>query len=346
MGEQHLLSFGKLLDENGNLDEAGYAFSLVKEYRREDIKVRKGRIKEWDYYYVGNREWGLAFTIDDNGYMGMVSLSIIDLKNSTKVEKMKIIPFTYGKMKMPSTSQTGDVVYKDKDIEMQFLHEEGKRHIKCSWKGFGNNKEDFRADLYLSETTGGNSMVIATPFKKKGHFYYNQKINNLASAGYFKLGDMQVDMGKDTCAVLDWGRGVWTYSNVWYWSSLNAVQDGHHIGWNLGYGFGDTSKASENMLFVDDKVYKLDDVVFEIPQTEKGKDDFLKPWLFKSQDGSINITFNPTFDRAGGANLLILKSSQHQLFGTFNGYIRLPNSNKTVEINDLPGFAEKCANRW
>ena len=63
---QHLLSSGKLLDEKGNLSEAGYAFSLVKEYDRKDIKAPKSRIKEWDYYYIGNNERGVAFTIDDN----------------------------------------------------------------------------------------------------------------------------------------------------------------------------------------------------------------------------------------------------------------------------------------
>ena len=47
---QHKLSNGPLLDEKGNLNEAGYAFSLVKQYQRKDIKARKGRIKEWDYY--------------------------------------------------------------------------------------------------------------------------------------------------------------------------------------------------------------------------------------------------------------------------------------------------------
>ena len=36
---QHKLSNGPLLDEKGNLNEAGYAFSLVKEYRRDAIKA-------------------------------------------------------------------------------------------------------------------------------------------------------------------------------------------------------------------------------------------------------------------------------------------------------------------
>ena len=43
--EQHLLSAGPLLNEEGNLSEAGYAFSLVKEYDRKAIKAGSLRIK-------------------------------------------------------------------------------------------------------------------------------------------------------------------------------------------------------------------------------------------------------------------------------------------------------------
>ena len=63
---QHMLSKGPLLNEKGDLNEAGYAFSLVKEYRRKDIKGLKGRIKEWDYYFINDDEYGVALTIDDN----------------------------------------------------------------------------------------------------------------------------------------------------------------------------------------------------------------------------------------------------------------------------------------
>ena len=74
---QHKLSNGPLLDEKGNLNEAGYAFSLVKQYQRKDIKARKGRIKEWDYYFINDEEYGVALTIDDNSYMGMASVSVL-----------------------------------------------------------------------------------------------------------------------------------------------------------------------------------------------------------------------------------------------------------------------------
>ena len=36
-----------LLDEHGRLKEAGWSRSLLQEYRREDIKAKRWRIKEW-----------------------------------------------------------------------------------------------------------------------------------------------------------------------------------------------------------------------------------------------------------------------------------------------------------
>ena len=63
---QQMLDKGPLLDEKGNLTQAGYAFRMVKEYDRNKIKAGKSRIKEWDYYYIGNNKRGVAFTIDDN----------------------------------------------------------------------------------------------------------------------------------------------------------------------------------------------------------------------------------------------------------------------------------------
>ena len=78
---QHKLSKGPLLDDKGNLIEAGYSFSLDKEYDRKAIKGLKGRIKEWDYYYIGDENYGIALTIDDNSYMGLVSVSVLDYKS-------------------------------------------------------------------------------------------------------------------------------------------------------------------------------------------------------------------------------------------------------------------------
>ena len=341
---QHMLSKGPLLDEKGNLNEAGYAFSLVREYNRKQIKGLKTRIKEWDYYYIGDKEYGIALTIDDNSYMGLVSVSVLDYKNKTEVTKSYMRWLTFGEVKFPSSSKDGDVFCEGKKYSMYFGNKNGKRHLVCTMKNVKKGI-DFECDITL-ENTLDKSMVIATPFKKKRHFYYNQKINLLKAKGFFKMGKEIHQFKKDeTLGVLDWGRGVWTYSNTWYWSSLNAyTSDFHRIGFNLGYGFGDTSNASENMLFYDKEAYKLEDVVFNIPKNEKGKHDFLSDWTLKSESGDINLVFHPIIDRKSNTNALIIQSDQHQVFGYFSGTFKVED--KTIELDNLLGFAEMVKNRW
>ena len=333
---------GRLLDAKGNLVEAGYSTSLIKTYSRKDIKGNKLRIKEWDYYYVGDKEYGIALTIDDNSYMGLVSLSILDFKEGKEIlTKSPMYWFPLGRVGLPSSSKEGNIVKEGNGYSFKFLHEGNKRRLICKMKD-ALPKKDFVCDIYLEESNP-NYMVIATPFKKKRHFYYNQKINLLKASGYFSFGYKKHEFKEGSYGTLDWGRGVWTYFNTWFWSSANGEVDNTPIGWNLGYGFGDTSAASENMLFVGDKAYKLDDVTFNIPQKNK-KDSFLEEWSITSQSGDINLTFKPLFDRKSNTNALLIQSDQHQVFGYFNGSFKA--NGKEIRIKDILGFAEKVKNRW
>ena len=66
---------GPLLDGQGKLAETGYATRLIRQYDRKQVKAPSLRLKEWDYYYIGNDCFGLALTVADNGYMSMDSIS-------------------------------------------------------------------------------------------------------------------------------------------------------------------------------------------------------------------------------------------------------------------------------
>ena len=69
-----------LLDSQGNLTEPGFARKLLPVYRRADIKASRLRIKEWDYYLINNGRFALALTVDDNGYMGLDSISLLNFE--------------------------------------------------------------------------------------------------------------------------------------------------------------------------------------------------------------------------------------------------------------------------
>lgn len=337
---QHLLTNGPLLDSKGNLTEGGYAFSLVKDYKREAIKANKLRIKEWDYYYFGNEEYGVGLTIDDNGYMSLASISFLDFKNKTQVTKSPMGIMPLGKVNLPPTSKTGDVSLSYKGTDMAFYNDGKSRRLVCHMDDFIDGLP-FGCDLKITDHND-DTMVIATPFNKKKHFYYNQKINDLEANGIITIGKKVYNVNK-WYGVLDWGRGVWTYKQTWFWSSLSGESDGHLIGFNLGYGFGDTSSASENMFFLDKKGYKLEDVVFKIP-TKDGKDDFLSNWKIESASKDIDLTFTPILNRRCYTNALIIASFQNQVFGRFSGYVTADK--KKIRIDNVLAFAEKVYNKW
>ena len=339
---QKLLTPGKLLNVYGNLDEAGYAKSLVKEYRRNDIKASSWRIKEWDYYYIGCGDFGIALTIADNSYMGMGSVSLLDFKNKTFITRSEIKLFTFGKTNLPSSSKVGDVAFKNKKLSIEFINNGVKRTLKCHYTKF-NKKIDFDCEIDIFDEPQ-ESMVIATPFGKRHHFYYNQKINCMRAKGKATFGGKVFVINPNECfAVLDWGRGVWTYKNTWYWSSMSGLINGKKIGFNLGYGFGDTSKATENMIFYDGLAYKTEEVTFHITKFN-GKEDYLSPWKFTSNDGAVELEFKPILNRRDNTNLLVLKSNQNQVFGLFSGTLKFQG--KVIEIKDQIGFAEKVTNLW
>ena len=163
----------------------------------------------------------------------------------------------------------------------------------------------------------------------------------MPTSGFVKFGNNQIDFKKeDSFTVLDWGRGVWTYKNTWYWGSASGLVNGKRFGFNIGYGFGDTSKASENIIFYDGIGHKLDQVKFEIDTA-----NYLNPWKFSSNDHRFELVMTPFLDRQDDTNFIIIKNLGHQVFGKFNGYVILDDGSK-LEINNLLGFAEQITNHY
>ena len=341
--QHEITSRAPLLDAAGNLREAGYAKRLLPFYDRAAIRAGAAHIKEWDYYLVANDHYAVALTIDDNGYMGLDSISFLHFDERWEKTKSPMRAFPMGRTGLPASSAAGDTVINRKHYALSFRHEEGARVLTF-------HMEDFLDGLPVSgrirlTDEPEESMVICTPFEKPGHFYYNQKINCMRASGSVLVsGREYVFDPADSFGVLDWGRGVWTYHNTWYWGSASGQVDGIPFGWNIGYGFGNTSAASENMLFYGGRAHKLSQVQFHIPMRD-GREDYLHPWTFTSDDGRFEMDFVPILDRAACTDVKLIKSDQHQVFGRFTGTAVLDDGT-AVRVKDFLGFAEKVENKW
>ncbi len=333
-----------LLDGEGNLTQAGFARRLLPVYDRKKVRGGLTRLKEWDYYYIGNDRFGLALTIADNSYMGLDSISFLSFEGEPwEVTKSPMSALPMGRTGLPSTSAAGITASSGKKHAILFQVGEGKRQLTAHMEEF---KDGRPLDAQVTLTgEPEESMVICTPFEKKAHFYYNQKINCMRASGVVRIGEEEYRFTpEDSFAVLDWGRGVWTYHNTWYWGSASGLAEGADFGFNIGYGFGDTSAATENMLFYRGRAHKLSQVNFGIPMKD-GKEDYMKPWRFTSDDGRFKMDFVPVIDRASCTDVKLIKSDQHQVFGRFSGTVVLDGGDR-LEVRDLFGFAEKVENKW
>ena len=342
--QKQITAAGPLHDAKGHLTETGYATSLLKTYDRSRIAANRLRIKEWDYYCVCTDRFALALTIADNGYMTMDSVSLLLFDENRQVTTSRMSVPALSRRTLPPTSAKGDVRAAGKDYELVFENDGTRRRLHGHMDGFDHGTP-VRFDLTLTDAPA-ESMVIVTPFPDRPKaFYYNQKINCMRTEGSILYGDREFtcDPARDF-TVLDWGRGVWTYDNTWYWGSASGLADGVPFGFNIGYGFGDTSAASENVLFYGGKIHKLSRIRFEIPLKDE-KEDYLSPWKFTSDDGRFEMDFRPVMDRCAKINLGILCSDQHQVFGRFSGTAVLDDG-RAVQIKDLTGFAEKVRNKW
>lgn len=335
-----------LLDENGNISEPGYAKKLLWDYNRENVTAKKTRLKEWDYYYIGNNRYALCLTMADMGFVGALSISVMDFETPSQFTNSSIFFFPMGKLNMPRTTVSGDCYWKNGKVEMTFKNDGKTRRLIGVYPNADKKGTDVSFDVTLTDFPE-ESMVIATPFDKKGYFYYNQKINCMTASGYFTLNDRKLEFDSaDSLATLDWGRGVWTYDNTWYWGSLQTrLEDGSTFGWNLGYGFGNASAASEDMFFYNGKSHKIGRAEFIIPGDKEGNPRYMEDWKLVSDDGRLDCTFKPLIDRYEPFDLKVMCMIPHQVFGYASGKCVLDDGT-VIEIKDVLCFAEKVHNKW
>lgn len=333
-----------LLDDKGRLTEPGYTKGLLMDYNRKAIKGGALRIKEWDYYLIANNDYAVALTIADNSYMSLDGISLLDFRKPWQHTSNSMAFMSLGKRHLPASSAKGDVSSTTKKYSISFRHNGDHRILSFHMDNFMDGKP-ISGEIRL-ENPEQESMVIVTPFAEKDTaFYYNQKINCMPASGQVEFdGEVYRFEKENSFGVLDWGRGVWTYDNVWYWGSASGLVDGVPFGFNIGYGFGDTSAASENMLFYGGKAHKLSQVTFNIPK-KNSTEDYMSPWTFTSDDGRFEMDFVPIIDRAACTDVKLICSDQHQVFGRFTGKAVLDDG-KEIFVKDFLGFAEKVHNKW
>lgn len=346
MPKQHeFTSSSPLLNERGDLTQVGWARQPLLDCNLENAHfyplrpLQAFRLKRWDYYGLTTPEFFFSVTLAHLGYAGLVFAYTLDFDTGDFHEETLLLPLGRG-IHLPRNSDQGDSTFDNGQVRVAFHLQDSVRRLKMDWPSFRDG-QGLAADVALCHRPDHESMTIVIPIGQR-RFYYNRKINCLPAEGWVQRGNQRAQIAPDDClGNLDWGRGVWDYSSFWVWASASGfLPGGHTLGLNLGFGFGDTSAATENAIIVDGRVHKLAEIQFDY-----NPNNFMHPWHIGSPGGRLDLEFVPFKERVARTNLLLVASEVHQMFGRYHGQV-VTDEGETIKVHNLVGFAEEHYARW
>jgi len=328
-----------LLDGQGCITNPGYATKMLYNYNKENIKANPFALKEWDFYQIYIGDYVLKMTIGNISYIANFSAELFNVVTKENYSFSRMKPLPLKSIEMPNDPEQPSLIcVEGKDYTMSFEVGEMHRHLKLTARDDKIGVIDI--DIVLNNDVNNEKMVIATPFEKKTKFYLNCKENYFGGEGTIQFGQRRVELDENSTAVLDWGRGVWPFSQEWFWGNGSAIIEGGNFGFNIGWGFGDLKYASENMFFWNGKSYKLGRIHTEVDTT-----DYMKPWKFRDEDGKFEFVMTPIYDKVTDTKVAFIQMYCHQLFGYYDGFVILPDGEKII-VNKLMAFCEHAKNRW
>ena len=71
----------------------------------------------------------------------------------------------------------------------------------------------------------------------------------------------------------------------------------------------------------------------------------MRPWHLTDDEGRLDLTLTPKYDRTTQIKLLWVDNCCHQMFGEFRGHVILDDGTR-LEIKNVISFAEHAVNQW
>ncbi len=332
-----------LLAEDGRLLAAGWARHNVFRYDRNAVRHVMRR-KEWDFYQISDGRLMLQVSFANISLGGYASLVLVDLRAGRPLV-YDMAPFIGGKDRyvLPARGDVPNFV-SFRVGKALFEVNTGAEHRRIRYEN-----GDVRCDIQAKIPAGLENITTVLPFDGcPDRYFMTTKQNCMPCEGTVRTKDGNWSFSReDSFCILDWGRVCTPYSLVWYWGNgsgwVEDAQGGRHLfGFEITWGIGNESNATETCLFYDGKAHKVGAVDVEnFPKPDR----YMEPWRFVSEDGRFDLTMRPFYDHHSDLNVLVMRMHSHQVHGLWSGTVTLDDGT-VLEIRDLYAFCEYVENRW
>jgi hypothetical protein len=175
--------------------------------------------------------------------------------------------------------------------------------------------------------------LLAVGPVEQGAVHATQKSPGMPLSGSVRAGGRVYDLAGGVGST-DYSNGLLARETAWRWASAHTLE----LGFNLQAGyFG----QCENALWIHGRLVPLGAAQFDF---ERGARQ--GPWRIRTDDGLLDLQFQPQGERREDRSLLIAASRYVQPLGTFSGWVRPDPGGPAIEIDRLFGVTEDHYSRW
>lgn len=166
-----------------------------------------------------------------------------------------------------------------------------------------------------------------------GNVHATVKSAGMPLTGSVKVAGREFDLAGGV-ASFDHSNGFLARETAWRWASAHSLE----LGFNLQSGyFGN----NENALWLDGQLISLGTAHFDFDAK-----NILQAWHIYTDDGLLDLQFQPEGCRRENKNLLIAASRYAQPIGTFSGWVKASADAAPRRIERLAGVTEDHFSRW
>ncbi len=166
-----------------------------------------------------------------------------------------------------------------------------------------------------------------------GTVHATVKSSGMPLSGSVSVAGYQFDLAGGV-ASFDHSNGFLARETAWRWASAHSLE----LGFNLQAGyFGNT----ENCLWLDGRLIALGAASFDFDP-----ENILEPWHIYTDDGLLDLQFQPEGCRSENKNLLVAVSRYAQPIGSFSGWVKASADAPPRRVERLIGVTEDHFSRW
>ncbi len=312
--------FGRFAGTTENIDWS----RLARPYARSAF-WRRFHHKRWQYIALATEELFCGIAIVDLGWTNTAFAYAFD-----RIRRAEVA--AYSRDGLPGlTARVGRHAGQGSSFtwfgnRIAYRIQDGQRHVLALRCG------GFEIDAEFHAAHAAPPLLAVGPIAG-GSVHATQKSSGMPLTGEVRAGGRRYGL-QGGVASLDFSSGLLARETSWQWASAHSLQ----LGFNLQSGyFGN----HENALWLDGRLITLGSARFDYDP-----DDPLAPWRVRTDDGLLDLQFQPEGARRENKNLLIAASRYIQPVGSFSGWVKPAIDAAPRAIARLVGVTEDHFSRW